>query len=470
MMIFLVFIIGLVLRLISLNQSLWIDEATTMNVARNFSFTDIITKFAPGDFHPPLYYIFMKLWVSVFGTSEIAGRVPSVIFGVATIYVIYLIGKKIFNREVGFTAALLLSTSGLHIYYSQEARMYSLTALLVSLAVFSFVRVAKLQRNPPKEEDRVGNWIVFAILIALIGAVDYIALLILPVFWLSGIICKQSLFLRGKKDLSWFKRLFMSHIILIVFGLLWLPIFSRQFNSGLSVSPASAWAAALGTFSVKEILLMPVKFMIGRVSILDKKVYFLVISATIAIFGYLVFRSKSQFEKLKLVWLWLLVPVGLGILISIKIPVLNYFRFLFVLPAFYLIIACGVNTLQGKWKKIFLVLILGVNVVSSLIYLTDMKFQREDWRGMVRSLNAGNQSLVFPAKSQREAVVYYGAENRIVEPENLRKGGGEIWLVRYAQPISDPNDLTGKEVEDLGYKKQQEMDFNGVVVWRYALN
>ncbi|EKE12574.1 MAG: hypothetical protein ACD_13C00166G0001, partial [uncultured bacterium] len=85
-----VLILAVILRLVSLNQSLWLDEATSANVAV-MSLPDFFNKFIPADFHPPLYYLFLMGWSRVFGISEISLRIPSVIFGVATVYFVYLI-------------------------------------------------------------------------------------------------------------------------------------------------------------------------------------------------------------------------------------------------------------------------------------------------------------------------------------------------------------------------------------------
>ena len=60
-MILAVIIFGFLLRVISLNQSFWLDEATSGLVVRNFNLGEIITKFSPGDFHPPLYYLILKI-------------------------------------------------------------------------------------------------------------------------------------------------------------------------------------------------------------------------------------------------------------------------------------------------------------------------------------------------------------------------------------------------------------------------
>jgi len=195
MTVFLFLVLGLAFRLISLNQSLWLDEATSALVAK-MSFTDIFTKFLPGDFHPPFYYLVLKLWTYFFGFSEIGLRIPSVIFGVATIYMTYLIAKKVFDKNVGLTSSLLVATSGLAIYYSQEARMYSLAAFLVSLAFYLFISK---------------KWLLFSITLLLIGATDYVSLFVIPVFLVIN-------YKRCKKVL-------LSLIPLCLGLFVWLPIF-----------------------------------------------------------------------------------------------------------------------------------------------------------------------------------------------------------------------------------------------------
>src|SRR3990167_4933057 len=137
-MTFFVLILGIILRLISINQSLWLDEATTA-IASQLSLSDFFTHFISKDFHPPLYYLIIHYWSSIFGISEIALRIPSVIFGISTIYIVYLVAREI-KIKWPIIPALFLATSGLHIYYSQEARMYSMAAFLVSLSVYLFLR------------------------------------------------------------------------------------------------------------------------------------------------------------------------------------------------------------------------------------------------------------------------------------------------------------------------------------------
>lgn len=457
-MIFFVLILGLGLRLISLNQSFWIDEATSA-LTTKMSLFDFFSKFLPGDFHPPLYYLALRAWAILFGTSEIALRSLSVLFGILAIYFVYRIGKELINREVGIIASLFLATSGLHIYYSQEARMYSMSTFLVTAAIFSFVKILK-------RESGVGNWILFSILLGLIGLTDYLPLLILPVFWLAGIFMKKSF--------KWFTKLLMSHIILGFFALLWVPTFIKQLNSGINVTNTSpSWVAVLGKLSFKDILLISVKFMIGRVSFDNKYIYGVFVLMVFLLFGFLIFKTIKYFKQTKLIWLWLTVPLGLALIISLKFPVLNYFRFLFVLPAFYLLLAFGVQNLKGKTQKIILIIVIAINLITSFMYLTNIKFQREDWKAAVpfiESMQVKNSRIIFSANSQMEAFRYYDSNANLYGPEGIKKGLSEIWLVRYAQAISDPTDSTRAKIEALGYKKMNEYDFNGVATWKYVMN
>ena len=98
---FLIFFLAFLVRLISLDQSLWLDEATTARVVHKYNFFEIVTKFSPNDFHPPLYYLIMKVWTNMFGYSEIALRMPSILFSLLTGYLVYLLGNKITNNDSG---------------------------------------------------------------------------------------------------------------------------------------------------------------------------------------------------------------------------------------------------------------------------------------------------------------------------------------------------------------------------------
>ena len=143
-MIVLALILGLILRLINLNQSLWLDEGISVMNSSTQGFKELFFNFSLGDFHPPLYYLLLKGWTIFFKSSEVAVRIPSVILGLGVIFITYKIAQQLFDKKTGLIAAILMATAPLAIYYSQEARMYMLASFLASLSVYYFILIKKI--------------------------------------------------------------------------------------------------------------------------------------------------------------------------------------------------------------------------------------------------------------------------------------------------------------------------------------
>jgi len=140
--------VALALRLARLSfQPLWWDEGWSLY----FATTDpgAMLQLTAVDIHPPLYYLLLHVWIQVFGPSPVSVRLLSVLIGVAAVPLIYVAGRRLSGhkvpaegqaKKVGLLAALLLAISPLHIYYSQEVRMYGLVTLL-GLAALIFASV-----------------------------------------------------------------------------------------------------------------------------------------------------------------------------------------------------------------------------------------------------------------------------------------------------------------------------------------
>ena len=425
---------GLLLRLISINQSLWLDEATTAIVA-GFSLTDFFAKFMPADFHPPLYYLVIHYWSLLFGTSEIAIRIPSVIFGLLTIYITYLIAKQFKSDNKSkiiwpIVPALFLATSGLHIYYSQEARMYSLATFLVTLIIYLFI---------------LKKWSWLSLSFVLLFLTDYLAMIIIPVLFAYTYF----------NDKKFFKKLVYSAIPVFATFLLWWPTLNKQLSAGFALKEtSSAWWNALGPVTFKNVALIPTKFLIGRVSFENKLLYGIIMIVISTIFIYVIGRAKN-----KLVWYWFAGSLVFGILLSVYVPTLTYFRYLFILPAFYLL-------LSETGSKLFIYFVLLINLLSSYFYLSWPKFQRENWRQL--SSMVKNNPIVYSNFSQREALIYYGLNDQVILPSEINTNIHKtVWLSRYVVNIADPNDSARQKVEELGYNWNEEINLNGVIFWKY---
>ena len=94
-------LLALGLRLVALNQSLWLDEAIEWWAVRSFGLRELLTGYMVGGFNPPGHHVLMWFWVRVFGDSEIALRMPSVLFGVGTVGWIYKIGRILDRGDRG---------------------------------------------------------------------------------------------------------------------------------------------------------------------------------------------------------------------------------------------------------------------------------------------------------------------------------------------------------------------------------
>jgi len=112
---------GAFLRLYKLgSQSMWTDEASGVIISHD-SIANIIKNY---DDQPPFYYLLTHLMLK-FGNSDFIVRLPSAIFGILAIYLIFLATKSMFDIKTGIISSFLLSVSLYHIYYSQEARAYT---------------------------------------------------------------------------------------------------------------------------------------------------------------------------------------------------------------------------------------------------------------------------------------------------------------------------------------------------------
>jgi len=98
--------------------------------------------------HPPLYYLFLSLWMPLAGESEFAIRFLSVIIGTVTVAATYRLMRQATHQWLALLGTLLLVVSPFHIRISRDARMYGLLALWTLVSISAFVALLK------QEDDR----------------------------------------------------------------------------------------------------------------------------------------------------------------------------------------------------------------------------------------------------------------------------------------------------------------------------
>lgn len=128
-------LIALVLRLINLNSGLWVDEVFTLLDFVRQPLGQIVTSFPSQNQHM-LYSILARISFDLFGESAWALRLPSVLFGIASIWAIFFFGRKLLGLRGAVLASILLTVSYHHIWFSQNARGYMGLLLFTLLATW----------------------------------------------------------------------------------------------------------------------------------------------------------------------------------------------------------------------------------------------------------------------------------------------------------------------------------------------
>jgi mannosyltransferase len=125
------------LRTQAIHARYWIDEGLSVGIGSH-PLLDI-----PGvlrqDGSPPLYYMLLSVWMSVFGIGEADTHALSVAIAMLIVPVAFASGRALFGARAGWIAALLAALNPYLTYYAQEARMYALVILLSLIAISAFV-------------------------------------------------------------------------------------------------------------------------------------------------------------------------------------------------------------------------------------------------------------------------------------------------------------------------------------------
>ncbi len=116
-------VLALVLRLWNLNSDLWLDEVLTLLDFVRYPVGHIVTSFPSQNQHM-LFSLLAKLTTTVFGESAWALRLPSVVFGIGSIWAFFYLGRKLLGQKEALLGCALLTVSYHHIWFSQNARGY----------------------------------------------------------------------------------------------------------------------------------------------------------------------------------------------------------------------------------------------------------------------------------------------------------------------------------------------------------
>ncbi len=434
------------LRLPLLNGSFWLDEAAqALESVRPLSAQLDIKH----DFQPPLLH-FIVHFASRVSTAEWWLRLfGAFIPGIGTIIGTYLIGRKLFSKQVGFWSALLLSTSFLHVFYSQELRPYSLPAFWATWSWWLLINHLDQKQLSPK----------FLVSFGLISALGLYSSYLYPFLLFSQLLV-----------LAWFyrhhwQRWMWSLILASVLFAPWLPSFLTQLQVGtLLRTQLPGWDQVVSIPQLKVLPLTAATFVYGELNF-DLNLL-LIGSAIIALglitlTGYYLYRLRLFTRQLMILFIWLIVPILTAWIVSFWVPVLQPKRVLFSLPAFYLLIVTTVLMISEKLarqpalRQVRLIVtgligwLLLINIFALNQYWTSPNLQRENWRELISQITTD-----YPSG----AAALFGF-NAPFAPW--------VWYAPASFPAYTPNTLFITAETDLSSTLKPLNDYHYVVLFDY---
>lgn len=389
-------------------QSIWFDEGWSAYAAAQPTLWDA----ALADLtNPPLYYMLLHVNTRLFGDSAFSLRWFSLMFGLLTIPLAYQLTRRLFNQQAGIYAALLVACSPLLWWASQEARMYTLLAVLVLIAALAWHQIL---RKP--------SWVAWAMLLLS-------ELLLLYAHNTGPVVV---LWLNAATGLAWLvnRSLHRPPILMwtagqVAVGVLWVPFFVTQFLDLQQANSAVTTSLEIGVplFSqIWQAFWAGVWGMVGQESSI-------VACSSVAFVLWLIL---IQWRKPNARWLVLHAVLLMGGLL-LGLGVLGnelHGRYLVIAAPLVLIpLGAGIARLPYIGLRILIAAIFAAALGVAIILAQNPAYQHDDARGMVHyyadTLTTNDTVLAWSYADRYELAYYWdrlGVQaNRVTLPE-----GGDV--------------------------------------------
>ena len=186
-------VLGAALRGLGAGEQLWFDEIETLVDSVRQPLVAIVTHFPSNNNHV-LYSVLANLSISAFGEHPWVVRLPAILFGVASIPLLYGLGKAVTGRFEAASAALLMALSYHHVWYSQNARGYT---ILLCVGLLSTQLALKGLRD-----RKAAPWLAFGVVAAL-GAYTHLTMILATIGMAAIIVLHLVATRRGFKLQDW---------------------------------------------------------------------------------------------------------------------------------------------------------------------------------------------------------------------------------------------------------------------------
>lgn len=323
---FLIITLGLaaIVRLVGLTKaSIWHDEGYTMMLAP-MPLAEIIERTAR-DVHPPLYYLKLHVWMSLFGSSELSARGFSLVLGVATVAIVYLLVRQLVTEAAARLAAIFVAIGPFAVRYSQEARMYAMASFLITLSTYALVKALK--------SNSWNWWGLYGLSIAAALYTHYYAVFVIPIhlgyaWWHYGNLRKLL------SNLRWWA----ANLLGAGLFALWLPTAYAQFSR----VQGGFWIPEPTVMTLPRSLAQLLTF--TDLSDVPNAVTVTLTAVAVVATGWMLVRWKAYRRGTVLLAAIAIVPPVLVVLISLGRPVYVDRYFVYCAIAAYALIGVAIAT------------------------------------------------------------------------------------------------------------------------------
>ena len=318
--------------------------------------------------HPPLYSIFLHYW-RFFGDTEFILRLSSVIFGVASVIVLFFMARQIFNYKVGLISSLILALNPLHISYSQTVEPYSFTIFFSFLAIYFLIKALGNNIN--------AYWLGFILSILVAGYSDYFILLLLIALALVVVTSYKHYKTKIKQIIFWITTmaiLFIPNIFIGLFQIGWVG----ETDALIGNLKNPLWYLLIIPYNLATLN-------VGMRSIFFNSSYFpikemlpvLAIILTFFLFFFLkgIFPLNKDKERKKFLLFCFSIPILLLYIASLNVFMfIDPHRFLFISFPMFIFIGKGISSLKNK--KLFMGAIMVVLLIGSLLVFSNTQQEK----------------------------------------------------------------------------------------------
>lgn len=389
----LILILSFSLRVFLLDfESLWLDEGSSIRFAK-LGVAEIF-KSTQTDAHPPLYYLLLHFWIKIFGDSDFSIRFPSVIFGFLAVLAVYKFCFEFWSKEVALMSSPLMGISTFQVFYSQEARMYSLLCLLSILSFFYFMKILK--------EGRFKFYILYSVVNVFLVYTHLYSFFVLFAHMVYVIFAER-------KKLKGFV---LSFIFVFMF---YIPRFLIVLNQAKNVLLSGEfWLPRPGFLDLLKTLAqfagatypMPRDDM-GNVILWRFIAEYLSAGVLLVMMIGLAFLSVFKFGKFHhdkskvyaVLLLWFFSPILIPFILSQFMTPFYFTRYAIASSvALYVLVSIGLENFNSDLKTRLLGLMIFLSVVNLAWYYG--KTNKEQWREVVKFIEAeaGDEDLVIASK------------------------------------------------------------------------